>query len=132
LLTLLTSGQERGHVLVLLPQSIKRNPVLVSFSRHWTQRQIYYLKRFGKLEKFWGEPETDDFIIYLFIGLFAISWATPVAYGDFQARGRIRAVAAGLHQSHSNAGSEPRLQPTPQLTAMPDPQPTEQVQGPNP
>lgn len=69
MLTLLTSGQERGHVLVLLPQSIKRNPVLVSFSRHWTQRQIYYLKRFGKLEKFWGEPETDDFIIYLFIYL---------------------------------------------------------------
>ena len=24
-------------------------------------------------------------------------------------------------QSHSNAGSEPRLQPTPQLTATPDP-----------
>uniref|UniRef100_A0A8D1AQZ7 Transmembrane protein 230 n=1 Tax=Sus scrofa TaxID=9823 RepID=A0A8D1AQZ7_PIG len=34
--------------------------------------------------------------------------------------GRIGAVATGLHQSHSNAGSEPRLQPTPQLTATPD------------
>ena len=30
-------------------------------------------------------------------------------------------VAAGLCHSHSNTGSEPRLQPTPQLTAMPDP-----------
>ena len=42
-------------------------------------------------------------------------------YGGSQVRGLIRAIAAGLRQSHSNAGSEPRLQPTPQLTAMPDP-----------
>ena len=34
--------------------------------------------------------------------------------------GLIGAVAAGLHHSHS-MGSEPRLQPTPQLTKMPDP-----------
>ena len=47
----------------------------------------------------------------------AISWAAPAAYGGSQARGRIRAVAAGLHQSHSNTRSEPCLQPTPQLTA---------------
>ena len=30
------------------------------------------------------------------------------------------------------SGSEPHLQPTPQLTAMPDPSPTEQGQGSNP
>uniref|UniRef100_A0A8D1INP5 Protein FAM221A n=1 Tax=Sus scrofa TaxID=9823 RepID=A0A8D1INP5_PIG len=35
-------------------------------------------------------------------------------------RGPVGAVATGLRQSHSNAGSEPRLQPTPQLTATPD------------
>ena len=52
-----------------------------------------------------------------FFGLFAISRATPVAYGGSQARGLIGAVAAGLHQSHSNVGSEPHLQPTPQLMA---------------
>ncbi len=39
----------------------------------------------------------------------AISWAAPTAYGGSQARGLIGAVAAGLHHSHSNAGSEPRL-----------------------
>ena len=39
--------------------------------------------------------------------------ATPVAYGGFQARGLIGAVAAGLHQCQSNARSEPHLQPTP-------------------
>ena len=32
--------------------------------------------------------------------------------------GRIGAVAASLHHSHSNTGSEPRLQPTPQPMAM--------------
>ena len=59
--------------------------------------------------------------IYLFIYcLFAISWASPEAYGGSQARGQIGAVATGLCQSHSNAGSEPRLWPTLQLTATPD------------
>ena len=43
-----------------------------------------------------------------------------MAYGGSQARGLIGAVASGLHHSHSNAGSEPHLQPTPQLTAMLD------------
>ena len=40
--------------------------------------------------------------------------ATSMAYGSAQARGRIKAVAAGLHRSHSNTGSELHLQPTPQ------------------
>ena len=43
--------------------------------------------------------------------------AASAAYGGSQARGLIRAAAAGLCQSHSNTGSEPSLQPTPQLTA---------------
>ena len=57
-----------------------------------------------------------DFI--LFIYFFR---ATPAAYGGSQVKGRIGATAAGLHHSHSKAGSEPRLQPTPELTAMLDP-----------
>ena len=56
-----------------------------------------------------------------FFGLFAISWAAPSAYGGSQARDPIGAVAAGLGKSHSNAGSRPHLQPTPQLTATLDP-----------
>ena len=56
-----------------------------------------------------------------FFCLFAFSWAVPAAYGGSQARSLIGAVAMGLRRSHSNAGSEPSLQPTPQLTAMPDP-----------
>ena len=34
------------------------------------------------------------------------SGATPAAYGGSQARGRIRAVAAGLCQRHSNVRTE--------------------------
>ena len=44
-----------------------------------------------------------------------------VAYGGSQARGRIAAIAAGLHHSHRNLGSEPHLRPTPQFIAMTDP-----------
>ena len=40
-----------------------------------------------------------------------------MAYGGSQVRGLIRAVAAGLHHSHSNTGSELCLQPTAQFTA---------------
>jgi len=57
--------------------------------------------------------------VFVFVCLF--SSTTPAAYGVSQARGLIGAVAAGLCQSHSNVGSELRLQPTPQLTATPDP-----------
>ena len=60
-------------------------------------------------------------IFCLFVCLFAISWATPVAYGGSQARGLIGAAAAGLHQSHSKVGSKQRLRPTPQLMATVDP-----------
>ena len=37
--------------------------------------------------------------------------------------GQIGAAAASLHHSHSTAGSEPSLQPTPQLRATLDPYP---------
>ena len=52
-----------------------------------------------------------------------------MAHGGSQARRRIGAIATGLHQSHSNTGSEPHLQPIPQLMATPDPQTTERGQG---
>ena len=63
------------------------------------------------------------FFFFVVVVVVAISWAAPAAYGGSQARGRgqIGAVATGLRQSHSNTGSEPHLQPTPQLTATPDP-----------
>ena len=44
-----------------------------------------------------------------------------MAYGCSQARGPNRAVGTGLRHSDSNARSEPCLQLTPQLMAVPDP-----------
>ena len=53
--------------------------------------------------------------------VFGLFKASPGTYRSSQARGRIGAVATSLRHSLSNAGSEPRLQPTPQLTATLDP-----------
>ena len=63
-------------------------------------------------------------VVFLFLFLFIYFWlfrATPVAYGGSQTRGRIKATAALQHHSHSKTRPEPRLGPTPQLTAAPDP-----------
>ena len=60
-------------------------------------------------------------LFYFILFYFCLFRAAPVSYGGSQAGGPIRAVAAGLHHSHSNEGSKPHLQPTPQLTAMLDP-----------
>ena len=56
---------------------------------------------------------------YLAQFLYLHCRVTPEAYGSSQARGPIRAAAAS--HSHSNAGSEPRLWPTPWLMATLDP-----------
>ena len=61
------------------------------------------------------DARSSVFFFFVFLQL------QPTAYGSSQARGRIGAVATGLHHSHSNAGSKLHLQPIPQLTAMPDP-----------
>ena len=49
--------------------------------------------------------------------MFLLFRAVPAAYGGSQARGHIRAVAAGLCHNHSNAKSVPSLRPTPWLMA---------------
>ena len=43
--------------------------------------------------------------------IFFLFMATPAAHGSSQARGQIRASAAGLHHSHSNTGSKPNPHP---------------------
>ena len=68
----------------------------------------------------------------LFFCLFVFSGPHPQHMEVLRLGGLTGAVAAGLHHSHSNVGSEPRLRPTPQLTATLDPQPTERGQGSNP
>ena len=81
-----------------------------------------------------GTPRHSIYFLSFVVvaAVVAISWAALAAYGGSQARGLIGAVAIGLHHNHSNTISEPSLRPTPQLTATPGPQPTEQGQGSNP
>ena len=74
------------------------------------------------------ESKCLSFDVSLFF--FLLFRAAPMTYGSFQARGQIGAIAAGLRQSNSR--SELCLWPTPQLTAMLDPQPTGWGQGLNP
>ena len=62
----------------------------------------------------------------LFINVCFFFRAAPAAQGSSQARGQIRATAARLHHGHSITGSQPHLQPMPQLLA------TERGQGSNP
>ena len=72
---------------------------------------------------------TDCAEHFFFFCLLAISWAASTAYKGSQARRVIGAIAVGLCQSHSHAGYEPHLQPTPQLSETWVPQPTEQGKG---
>ena len=69
-----------------------------------------------------------SFRFFVFVFLFHFR-AAPMAYGSSQAKGQIRARAAGLHYSHSNAGSQPCLRFTLKLIAALDPGPTERGQG---
>ena len=49
-------------------------------------------------------------ILFYFIFVFLpLLGQLATAYGGSWARGLIGAVAAGLHQSHSNVGSKPHL-----------------------
>ena len=55
------------------------------------------------------EEHESIFLKFLsfFFFFFLLFWTTPVAYGGSQARGQIRATAAG--HGHSNKGSQPHL-----------------------
>ena len=62
-------------------------------------------------------------VVWVFLFCFVFHFRTaPEAYGSSQDNSHSNGVAAtGLHHSHSNARSEPHLQPMPQVAAMPDP-----------
>ena len=85
---------------------------------NWKRREMLYryLKPIHSLSLI--STFSSITIFFFFFGLFR---AAPTAHRGSQARGQIRAIAAGLYHSHSNARSEPCLRPTPQLKAIPDP-----------
>ena len=55
---------------------------------------------------FWKEPYKGGIFLFFFFFFFR---AVLAAYGGSQSRGQIGAVAASVHHSHSDAGSEPCL-----------------------
>ena len=57
----------------------------------------------------------------VFLFCVCVFRVAPMACGGSQAGGPVGATAARLRHSHINTGSNPRLQPTPQLMATPDP-----------
>ena len=59
--------------------------------------------------------------IYLFIYCFLGPHVQHVEVPRLRVESQIGAAAAGLHHSHSDAGSKLRLQPTLQFTEMLDP-----------
>jgi len=52
-------------------------------------------------------------LLFFFFFFFLLFRAVPSAYGSSQVKGQIRAIAAGLHHSHSNTGSKLHLRLTP-------------------
>ena len=103
-----------------MPDSVVNNRAKLTFSlalvcgeTEWDKYLRFFITRFvGAVYNI--ERGTIPFFLLLFR-------AAPTVYGGSQARGWIRAVAASLHHSHTKAGSELSLWPTPQLTARPDP-----------
>ena len=93
---------------ILLTHKKENNLIYVTTWKHGHRKHVL-----------WNKPvikRTNSFFFSLFR-------AAPAAYGSSQARSQIRAVAAGLHHSHSNARSELCLRPAPQLRAIWDPNP---------
>ena len=83
---------------------------------HWPSQPLEGTSSADTLISDFQPPELGEKQPLVFVCL-----AAPVAYGGAQAGGWFGAAAVSLHHSHSNAGSEPCLWPTPQLMATPDP-----------
>ena len=88
-----------------------------------------YTHKIVKISEFTTLPDYQDtnrqksvafqcfFVVVVVVLLFRVIF---LAYGSSQSMGLIGATAVSLCHSHSKEGSEPCLQPTPQLTATPD------------
>ena len=106
-------GTSIRHLWAPRKKDKKRVACLLPMPQHLQNKKLVFLLICSGSKR--GSSKVFFFFFFVFFR------AAPAAYGGSHARGLIRAVAAGLHQSHSNVGSESRLQPAPQLPAMPDP-----------
>ena len=90
-----------AHSCFIFIQQEKTKAKKGSMSRLWS-----LVSKWKCLEPIPGNVAPEYILFCLFVLFFR---GTLAAHGGFQARGPIRAVAAGLGRSHSNAGSKPRL-----------------------
>ena len=112
-----TSRAHAGMGIVYVPtsQSEKKPLKIFTIGKIFRSTLTYLWGQISpRLKASVTSPKKTFFFSFLFR-------ATLVTYRNSQARGWIRAAAANLHQSHSNARPKPCLWPIPQLTAMPDP-----------
>ena len=104
--------------------------ILILEVRHLMSSGFIFYKLLIAVLCLWGSCVSNtlswDFLFHSHMVYFVLFFlyclffrATSMAYGGSQSRGLIG--AASLPHSHSNARSEPYLQPTPQLMAIPDP-----------
>ena len=86
----------------------------------WAENHFHAKATKVPLQKSRGAHPRSWVFLFVWFGLvfFGYFRAAPETYRNSQARGRIRATAAGLYHSHSNSGSEPCLQPTLQLSSQ--------------
>ena len=104
------------------------NLIILSVGKMWSNGNFHKpLRTFWKIIQHPVElslissKTLSGFLLFVFLFLFFFK-AAPSAYGGSQARGLVRAVAAGLHYSHYTiATAILGVQPTPQLRAEPDP-----------
>ena len=107
------------YMLILNIASLLNSFIIwVSFNLEISRYAMSYAYRNNLTSPF---PFFFFFLIFIYLFILLVFRASPVAYGGSQARGLIGTTAASLRHSHSKAGSKPRLWPTPQLTATPDP-----------
>ena len=114
-------SSEFYFALYQTPDLLNFTPYLIVFLLHthflsrpswvWLELILFTLKL---------KPKQNRWILRG-IFFFLLFRASPMAYTSSQARDLIRGAAAWLYHSQSNSRSEPHLQPTPQLTATPDP-----------
>ena len=111
----------RSELLCDLHHSSSQRSILNPLREARDQARI--LTDAGQICFCWATMGTPNF--FFFLRLCCGIW-------KFLDRGQIRAAAAALFHSHSKAGSEVCLTPTPQLTAVTETKPTKRCQRSNP
>ena len=87
---------------------------ILPFATKWTKLEGVVLSEISPMNTItaWNHIcEKNFFLIFIYLFIYWLFRAAPVAYVGSQARGRIRAVVAGLRHSHCNTRSEPYLRP---------------------